>query len=79
MAKILREDDKDSLSTVNVSTQGGNLVESGHVALISVARDRDDGQAALHCPRRRHLRTSSLGGGIEHFVHVYGEIKHAFF
>ena len=47
MAKILREDDKDSLSTVNVSTRGGNLVESGHVALISVARDRDYGYAWL--------------------------------
>jgi hypothetical protein len=47
MAKILRENDKESLSTVNVHTRGGNLVESGHVALISVARDRDDGDAWL--------------------------------
>ncbi len=47
LAKIFREDDKESLSTVNVSTRGGNLVESGHVALLSVARDRDDGDAWL--------------------------------
>ena len=42
MAKILRQNGEESLSTANVNSRGANLMESGHVSRIIVSRDASD-------------------------------------